>query len=163
MRQIEIAGREPLTLTDLVCDLNGTLAVDGQLLDGVAERIAQIRAFLAVHLLTADTHGTLPQVESALQAACAALGQPSPNVVHIGAGAEKEQYVRSHAPDTTVAIGNGVNDERMFGAAALSIAIVGHEGAATRTVLAADIVTYTPLDALDLLLMPKRLAATLRL
>jgi soluble P-type ATPase len=62
----------------------------------------------------------------------------------------------------TIAIGNGSNDESMVREAAVGIAVVGQEGAAARTVLAADIVVNDIRDALDLLLSPARLIATLR-
>lgn len=44
----------------------------------------------------------------------------------------------------------------------LSIAILQDEGVATGTLLAADIVVKRVVDALDLLLKPLRLVATLR-
>ena len=46
--------------------------------------------------------------------------------------------------------------------AALGIAVVGREGIATETLIAADIVCDNVLDALELLLNPKRIIATLR-
>jgi soluble P-type ATPase len=46
--------------------------------------------------------------------------------------------------------------------AALGIAVIEKEGAAVETLLAADIVCGNILDALELLLNPKRLIATLR-
>jgi soluble P-type ATPase len=62
----------------------------------------------------------------------------------------------------TAAIGNGRNDEAMLRAAALGMAVVGPEGAATAAMLAADLVTNSVVDALDLLLDPATLASTLR-
>jgi soluble P-type ATPase len=50
----------------------------------------------------------------------------------------------------------------MFAASALAIVVVGQEGACVKSLLAADIVVTSPLDAMDLLLRPKRLVATLR-
>jgi len=47
-------------------------------------------------------------------------------------------------------------------AAALGICVLGAEGAAGAAVLAADIVVPDPLTALDLLLHPDRVVATLR-
>ena len=61
-----------------------------------------------------------------------------------------------------VAIGNGRNDGPMLKAAALGIALVQQEGGAVETLLSADIVSTSILDALDLLSHPQRLVATLR-
>ena len=61
-----------------------------------------------------------------------------------------------------VCIGNGRNDCLMLKAATPGIVVVQAEGAAVEAVLGADVVTCSILDALDLLLCPQRLAATLR-
>ena len=59
MLQIEIPGREqPLRLDVLVLDYNGTIACDGQLIDGIGERIRELCTKLPVYILTADTYGT---------------------------------------------------------------------------------------------------------
>jgi soluble P-type ATPase len=52
-----IPGWYNLELRHLVLDLNGTIAVDGQVLPDVAERLTEISAELTVHLVTADTRG----------------------------------------------------------------------------------------------------------
>lgn len=62
----------------------------------------------------------------------------------------------------TVVIGNGANDVLALAAAALGIAVLGPAGLATPALLAADVMTARIDDALDLLLNPKRLIATLR-
>jgi soluble P-type ATPase len=51
----------------------------------------------------------------------------------------------------------------MLKQAALGIAVIQTEGAATAALLAAEIITPGIFDALDLLLHPDRLKATLRL
>jgi len=56
MIELNIPGRGSLQLHHLVADVNGTLAVDGQLLDGLVKKISALRDRLTVHLLTADTH-----------------------------------------------------------------------------------------------------------
>ncbi len=57
MIEITIPGRGVLRLEHLVCDVNGTLAEDGQLHEGLARQIHTLRDRLTIHLLTADTHG----------------------------------------------------------------------------------------------------------
>ena len=54
------------------------------------------------------------------------------------------------------------NDRLMLQVAGLGIVVVQAEGAAVQTVLAADVLSPDILTALDLLLHPLRLVATLR-
>jgi soluble P-type ATPase len=61
-----------------------------------------------------------------------------------------------------VALGNGRNDRLMLKEAALGIALLQAEGAAVEALLAADVVAPDILVALDLLLAPDGLIATLR-
>lgn len=58
MLQIQIPGREMLTLSHLVLDYNGTIAKDGEILAGVRPRLAELAKDLAIYIITADTHGT---------------------------------------------------------------------------------------------------------
>jgi soluble P-type ATPase len=64
--------------------------------------------------------------------------------------------------ERVVAIGNGRNDRLMLEAAALGIAVIGDEGIAAEAASASDIVTRHIRDALQLLLEPRRLVASLR-
>ena len=64
--------------------------------------------------------------------------------------------------DKVVAIGNGNNDALMLKAAKLGIAVCLKEGCSRRAIEAAQIFVTSPVDAVDLLLSPKRLIATLR-
>jgi len=135
--------------------MNGTLAVDGELTDGVAERLARLRAAVALVIITADTHGGASRVRDDLDIETV--------VLHEGGEAEqKVEFVRSLGAEHVVAIGNGANDVLMLEESAVGICVVGSEGAATAALLAADVVVTNVCDALDLLLKPRRLAATLR-
>ena len=57
MIELNIPGRGTLQLEHLVSDVNGTLALDGQLLEGLPRLIHNLRDRLTIHLITADTHG----------------------------------------------------------------------------------------------------------
>jgi soluble P-type ATPase len=149
---IEIPGRHTLSLHHLVLDLNGTLALDGHVLPGVADRLAHLQDHLQVHVLTAGTHGGLAETAQLLGV------QP----LRIGTGEEKRDYVRTLGTTLVVAMGNGVNDRSMLAEAALGIAVLGPEGLSTETLHVADVVVADPCAGLDLLLHPARLVATLR-
>jgi len=153
---IDIPGRQSLHLKHLVLDLNGTIAVDGQVPEAVAERIRTLAGSLRVSVMTADTFGTAGSLASRLGAEVMVL-KPG--------GREAEQkadFLRSLGEDSCVALGNGANDVMMLEAAGLGVAVVGREGAAASVLGAADIIVTNPKDALDLLLDPKRILATLR-
>lgn len=61
-----------------------------------------------------------------------------------------------------VCLGNGRNDQLMLQDAALGIAVLGPEGAAGGALMAADLAAPGIEPALELLLKPQRLCATLR-
>jgi P-type E1-E2 ATPase len=156
MISFQIPGHGEVRLAHAVLDVNGTLARDGALLEGVAGRLAALRARLQVHLLTADTHGRQAEIDAALgfNADRLRVGEPE--------DAQKAAYVATLGAASVVAIGNGANDAGMLRVAAIGIAVIGPEGAARVALEAADIVTTGPLAALDLLLNERRLVATLR-
>ena len=54
-----IPGYGAVRIEHLVLDYNGTLAVDGRLLPGVRARLRALARTLEVHVLTADTFGTV--------------------------------------------------------------------------------------------------------
>jgi soluble P-type ATPase len=151
---IEIPGRGVLELDHLVLDLNGTLATDGLVPPPVGERLRALSASLACHIVTADTFGT---AESLVGLEVDVVRLPPGDQV-----AAKADFVRALASDGTVAVGNGANDTAMLREAALGILVIGREGAAVRSLLAADLVVTSVEDALDLLTSPKRLIASLR-
>ena len=155
MIELNIPGRGSLRLEHLVTDVNGTLAVDGVLIDGLAKRVAAIQDRLRVHMLTADTHGRQALIDKQLNLVATRLG----------AGNEQEQkrsYVEKLNAACVVAIGQGANDAAMLKVAALGICVMSPEGIALETLLAADVVVPDIMAAFDLLDKPVRLVATLR-
>ena len=74
----------------------------------------------------------------------------------------KLDYIKKLGAHTVIAVGNGANDAAMLERAALGIAVIGPEGAAVKTLLFADVIAPDIHSALELLLFPKRLIATLR-
>ena len=155
MLEIDVPGRGTLLLSHLVLDVNGTLAFDGVLIDGVPERLAALRGRLTLHLLTADTHGGQAAMDRQ-------LGLIAHRLIPGGEREQKAEFVNQLGAAVVVAIGNGANDAGMLEAAALSIAVIEREGASAEALAAADVVVASIADALDLLLAPKRLIATLR-
>lgn len=150
--RVEIPGRPNLDLDVLLVDVNGTLTTRGELVDGVAERCALLRERLEIVLLSADTYGTLGAVAGELQVEA-----------RLAAGAtDKLRELERCGAARCVAMGNGSNDVEMLAAAALGIAVMGAEGASSAALAAADVVCRSSVEALDLLLEPRLLVATLR-
>lgn len=152
---VDIPGHNTLHLEHLVLDYNGTLACDGILLDGVSERIARLADRLTIHVVTGDSFGKAAEQLAGMPWHLAILETQRQS-------AAKAAYVADLGPSGVVCIGNGSNDRQMMAAAALAIAVIQKEGAAAATLLAADIVVRQTVDALDLLINPQRLMATLR-
>jgi soluble P-type ATPase len=75
---------------------------------------------------------------------------------------QRAEHVRRLGAESVVAVGDGANDARMLRDAALGIAVIGGEGAPGATIGEADVVVTDLLAALDPLIHPRRLAATLR-
>ncbi len=155
MIRLEIPGRGRFEWKYLVSDVNGTLAVDGCLMDGIAERLAAVRDVLEVHLLTADTHGRQTEIDRVL----------GTQAVRVRGGHEAEQkaaFVRRLGAESVIALGQGANDALMLEEAALGICVLSPEGTAMEALLAADLVVPDTLTALGLLLHPARILASLR-
>ncbi|MDP3847693.1 MAG: ATPase P [Pseudomonas sp.] len=155
MIAIDIPGLRLFELNHLVLDYNGTLALDGVLLPGVADALSSLATQLQIHVITADTFG---------HAKAQLAGVPVElSIAPLQAQTDwKRQFVSDLGADGVVAIGNGRNDSKMLAAAALGIALIQREGAAAVTVASADVVCTRVFDALALLQNPKRLMATLR-
>lgn len=155
MLEVDIPGRGELVLEHLLLDVNGTIAEGGTLIAGVGDALAALVPTLHVVAVTADTHGT----------AAALREHAGIELEIVGPGREAEQklaLLERLGPDRTVAIGNGANDALMLREAAVGIAVIGAEGAATGAVEAADIVVTDVHHALALLAEVRRLVATLR-
>jgi P-type E1-E2 ATPase len=155
MIEISIPGRGNLQLEHLVCDVNGTLAVDGVLIEGVARLFKQLADRLTIHLLTADTHGRQTHID--LQ-----LGLYARRITPGGEAGQKETYVRQLGAERVIAVGQGANDAGMLRAAAVGIVVFSKEGTAAEALQAADVIAPDVLTALELIDRPLRLVATLR-
>lgn len=155
MIELNIPGRGTVQLQHLVCDVNGTLAQDGQLMNGVKQRLTALSDRLTLHLITADTHGKQDTLDQFLGI--------SAFRIHPGDEAEqKAAYLGKLGASTCVVIGQGANDAKMLQAAGLGICVLSPEGTAISALLAADLVAANIYDALDLLQTPLRIVATLR-
>lgn len=155
MIELNIPGRGLIQLEYLVSDINGTIAVDGHLIEGVPRLINELRDRLEVRLLTADTHGRQSQIERKLNV----------QIVRIQPGGEQDQkaaYIEEIGAQKVIAFGQGANDAAMLKNAAIGICVLSVEGAAVETLNSADLVVPDIGTAFELLQKPIRLVASLR-
>jgi P-type E1-E2 ATPase len=155
MIQIDIPGYGILNLKYLVLDHNGTLAVDGILEPGVKECLQQLSNDLRIYVVTADTFGKAKSQLEGVPCELTILPEGDQDQA-------KLNFVNTLGVEHTVCIGNGRNDRLMLQAAGLGIALVLEEGAAMVTLTSADVVCTGIVPALNLLMNPLRLTATLR-
>jgi len=153
--EITIPGRGNYTIKNLVLDLNGTIAVDGNIIGGVKEKIAMLSQKLDIFLVTADTNKNAERLVRDLPITLHKIKEAEEND-------QKLRVVLKKGKNNTVSIGNGCNDISMLKESVIGICVVGGEGASAEAMMASDLVVSTINDALDLLLKPHRLSATLR-
>ena len=154
MLNIQIPGREELVLNHLILDYNGTIAEDGEIIESIRPRLAELAKNLKIYVITADTHGTAAKKCEGLP--LQVLTFPTTQVGDIKASEAKK------LDGGVITIGNGFNDIRMSDVADLSICVIGREGCCGALLAHTDIVVTSIDDALDLLLKTGRLRATLR-
>ena len=155
MIDIEVPGNKKLQLEHLVLDYNGTIAFDGALIDGVKESLAELSQMLTVHVITADTFGSVKKALEDIDCNLALIPLDHQDVA-------KLEYVKNLGCEKTVSMGNGINDRLMLKSSALGVAVIQGEGAAFETLASADVVCTDIQSALSLLNNPLRLIATLR-
>ncbi|MBP7837388.1 HAD hydrolase family protein [Candidatus Saccharibacteria bacterium] len=144
----DIPGLGLIELDTLLLDLNGTIAIDGVIVGGVEDRISRLSKSFSILLLSGDTNGNAALIAKELGIK-----------LKVVKNAEEKQKLCTRK---TVAIGNGSIDKDMLSCATLGIAVIEKEGASAVALRNADIITTSINDALDILILPKRMIATLR-
>lgn len=155
MIEIGIPGYGEISLDHVVLDYNGTLATDGELPRGIRTLLHKVAERVELHIVTADTFGRVKSGIEGIPCKLSILSRQDQALA-------KQQYIQKIGSNRAAAIGNGRNDRLMVKEATLGIAIVGAEGSALETLLDSDVICKSAQDALELLLNPKRLIATLR-
>jgi P-type E1-E2 ATPase len=155
MIELNIPGRGRLQLEHLVCDVNGTLALDGTLPVGMVRTLNALKDRMMIHIISADTLGNLQSIERQLKI----------HAIRINPQEEAEQkaaYVRELGAEHVAAIGQGANDAQMLKEAAIGICVLSLEGTAIETIMSADLVIPGIFEALELFDKPLRMVSSLR-
>jgi soluble P-type ATPase len=153
--EISIPGHKQIRADHLVLDYNGTLAVDGKLIPETKPLLEILMKRLSLHVITADTFGDSQKELEGIPCNHVIIPLSEQDV-------QKERYVTDLGSEHVVAIGNGQNDALMLRKAVLAIMVIQQEGAFGKLFNDADIVCSSIHDALNLLLNPLRIIATLR-
>ena len=151
----DIPGRGKVEIENIILDYNGTIAVEGQLIEGVQEKLLDIKDKLKIHIVTADTYGTVEKQ-------CEDIGINVITFPKENAGESKKLILENLGKEKTICVGNGFNDIEMFKNCKISIAIIEKEGCSGKLLLHADIVTKSIIDALNIILNENMMKATLR-
>ena len=152
---VEIPGREKIEIKDIVFDYNGTIAIDGKLINDVSKNINELSSRFNFYVITADTYGTVKKE----------LENTNCKVITIPALTQdisKLDFVKELGLNTCLSVGNGRNDKLMLKETILGIAILQDEGLCTETLLNSDILVKSIFDVFAFLKDSNRLIATLR-
>jgi len=148
-------GQRVYGLEHLVLDLNGTISLDGHIIEGVPERLDLLRNLLNILIVTADTRGRVQESEKRLRVKTHSVDSSDEQ-------AQKLNLVQQLGSETTISIGNSSNDASMLKESILGICVLGPEGASIEAITNCNLVVPDINAALDLLIKPERLIATLR-
>jgi len=151
----KIPGTGTIEIKNVVLDYNGTIAIDGKLIEGVAALINELSGDLNFHVLTADTFGSVEKELASVD--CKVVIIPKDNQ-----DLSKLEYVLKLGKETTLSVGNGKNDKLMLKESILGIAVVQNEGVCVESLLVADIACHSIMDVFAFFKSPNRLIATLR-
>ena len=155
MMIIDIPGYIKLEIKHVVCDYNGTIAVDGKLIDGVGDIMNELSKNLEFHVITADTYGFVERELKNVNCKLVKIDEQDQAY-------SKLEYISGIGKEHTVCIGNGNNDRLMLKEARLGIALIQEEGACFETLRSSHVVCKSIIDAFGYFKEPKRLIATLR-
>ncbi|NDY71894.1 ATPase P [Desulfobacter hydrogenophilus] len=155
MIRVDIPGTGPVNIQNVMFDYNGTIAADGCLIDGVGAAMNRLTHRLDFHVVTADTFGSVQAQLEGVNAEIVLISNQDQD--------QKKLDVLNHiGADTTMAVGNGVNDALMLKHAVLGVAVLGEEGMSLPALMSSDVMIRHVLDVFAFFENPKRLIATLR-
>ncbi|HUD98991.1 MAG TPA: hypothetical protein VMR62_05415 [Bryobacteraceae bacterium] len=141
-----------------VSDYTGTHSLGGTVAPDVKDRLRELVTLVDFHIVTADSFGTAERELEGI-----AIPHHLQTKRH---DIEKRDYVSQFELPHVVAFGNGNNDRLMLQAVkeggGLAIAVDNGEGCAMDAMRNADLFVVGAANAIDLLLDPVRLKATLR-
>jgi len=153
--KVNIPGKEELEIQNIVFDYNGTIAIDGKLIEGIKKSINELSNSFKFYVITADTYGSVEKELVDTKCEIIKISKSSQDL-------SKLEFIKSLGSSTTLSVGNGRNDKLMLKESILGIAILQDEGLCTETLLNSDILVKSIFDVFSFLKDENRLIATLR-
>lgn len=153
--KVNIPGREEIEIQNIVFDYNGTIAIDGKLIEGIKKSINELANSFKFYVITADTYGSVEK--ELLDTNCEVI-----KIAKSSQDISKLEFIKSLGSSKTLSVGNGQNDKLMLKESILGIAILQDEGLCTETLLNSDILIKSIFDVFSFLKDENRLIATLR-
>ena len=156
MIHIHRPGQEPFEIDFILLDFEGTLASDCRVHSKVKDKINLLSKRTRIYILTKEEKERVEEILKKVKA----------EIIYVTEGEssqKKLELLRQLGPTRTVAVGNGTDDGSVMEEAALSLCVIGKEGASSEAVKNANVVFTNVLDVLDFLLKPLRQKATLGL
>lgn len=157
MRKIIIPYHGEITIKNVIFDINGTIQFKGQISEELVQKFEELKKFYNIFLVSSDTRGNLKNIAKKL-----GVNFKKVNTQGINDAEAKNNELKKLGKEVTVAVGNGNNDALMLKNAILGIAILGSEGASTRSILNSDVVFTDVINAIEFLLDEKTMISTLR-
>lgn len=155
MVEIDVPGQRPYRFEHLALDLNGTIALDGNMIQGVPEGLELLRNLVDIIIVTADTWGKAQKFGKGLRIKIHKVDPGDGQV-------QKLKLVQQLSSETTVSIGNGPNNASTLRESILGECVLVPEGTSSEAIANYDLVMSDINAVLDLLAKPQRLIATFR-
>jgi soluble P-type ATPase len=141
-------------IKNIVLDFNETIAKDGKIKEKIPFYLKKLSKEFEIYVITSDTNGS---------AAAELENLPVKLKILTSSNHTEEKATFVKELKNCFAIGNGNNDSLMLKEAVIGVCVIEDEGAASKSIINADIVTKSIYDAFELLLNPKRIIVTLRM
>ena len=143
----------------LLADYDGTLSNHNQVPDEIKARLIRLSEIIDIHILTGDRNVKAADCLGNLPVNIHILSEKDQDV-------QKRDYLIDFKTMNVVVLGNGNNDRLLLQAVktggGLCIAVQNGEGCAVDALINSHLLAANPAEAMDLLLNPDTLAATLR-
>ncbi len=149
-----ISGVGEMEINTIVMDLNGTLAIRGEVVKGVKEKLSELKGKgFKLILVSSDQRGNAKEISKELEIEFYAAKTLE----------EKAKFMQNLNTENVAAIGNARVDIGLFSNAKLSIATLQAEGIHAGIIKHVDIIVPSIIDALNLLLDKDTISSTMKI
>jgi len=142
-------------IENIVFDYNGTIAINGDIISGILEKIVKLTESFNVTIITADTFNTVRKAFEGTDVNVHIIDNENGTI-------QKKLFIEEIGSNKTIVLGNGRNDELMLKEAIISVAILNDEGVSLKALNNADFLLKDINHFFEMIEEPKKLVAILR-